>query len=156
MWSLDNELPVTETKTGEQRMHESLAEPRFRALLIGAFAFLALSLATVGIYGVISYSTTQRTREVGIRMALGAARLDVIRLVVGQALLLSLAGIATGLAGALALTRFLAGMLYSVRPTDPLTFAGVSAFLIGISLLASLIPARRAAKVDPMVTLRYE
>jgi len=156
VWSLDKELPVTETKTAEQRMRESVAEPRFRALLIGAFAFLALSLATVGIYGVISYSTTQRTREVGIRIALGAAGPDVMRLVLGQALLLSLAGIAAGLVGALALTRYLAGMLYDIRPTNPLVFAGVSFFLVAISLLASLIPARRATKVDPMVALRYE
>ncbi len=156
VWSLDKELPVTEMKTAEQRMHESVAEPRFRTLLIGAFAFLALSLATVGIYGVISYSTTQRTREVGIRVALGAARLDIMRLVLGQALLLSLAGIAAGLIGAFALTRYLAGMLYSVHPTDPLVFAGVSVLLVGMSLLASLIPAHRATKVDPMVALRHE
>jgi putative ABC transport system permease protein len=156
VWSLDKELPVEEMKTAEQRMRESVAEPRFRTLLIGAFAFLALSLAAVGIYGVISYSAAQRTHEVGIRVALGAARLDIVRLVVGQALLLSLAGTAVGLVGALALTRYLAGMLYSVRATDPLIFAGVSIFLVGLSLVASLIPARRATKVDPTVALRWE
>ena len=156
VWSLDKELPVTEMKTAEQRMQESVAEPRFSTLLIGAFALLALSLASVGIYGVISYSTTQRSREVGIRVALGAVRLDIMRLVVGQALLLSLAGIAAGLIGALVLTRYLAGMLYDIRPTSPLVFAGVSLFLVAISLLASLIPATRATKVGPAMALRYE
>jgi len=156
VWSLDKELPVTEMKSAEQRLRESVAEPRFKTLLIGAFAFLALLLAAVGIYGMLSYSATQRTREVGIRLALGAARVDIVRLVVGQALLLSLAGIAAGLIGALAFTRYLAGMLYGVHPTDPLIFAGVSVFLIALSLVASLIPARRATKVDPMVALRYE
>ena len=156
VWSLDKEIPVTEMKTAEQRIQESVAAPRFRTLLIGIFAFLALSLATVGIYGVISYSATQRIREVGIRVALGATRMDIMRLVVKQGLGLSLAGVAIGLIGALALTRYLAGMLYSVYPTDPLIFTGVSVFLAGISLVASLIPARRATKVDPMVALRYE
>lgn len=156
VWSLDKELPVTEMKTAEQRMDESVSEPRFRTLLIGAFALMALSLATIGIYGVISYSTTQRTRELGIRAALGSPRLDIIRLVVGQALLLSLAGIAVGLIGALALTRYLASMLYRVHPTDPLIFGGVSVFLVGVALLASLLPARRATRVSPMVALRDE
>jgi putative ABC transport system permease protein len=156
VWSLDNELPITEMKTAEQRLQESVAEPRFRALLIGVFALVALSLASVGIYGVISYSTTQRSREVGIRVALGAVRLDIMRLVVGQALWLSLAGIAAGIIGALVLTRYLAGMLYDIRPTDPLVFVGVSFLLVVISLLASLIPASRATKVDPVITLRYE
>jgi putative ABC transport system permease protein len=156
VWSLDKELPVTEMKTAEQRIEESVAEPRFRTLLIGAFALMALSLATVGIYGVISYSTTQRTRELGIRVALGSPRLDIIRLVVGQALLLSLAGIAVGLMGALALTRYLASMLYNVHPTDPLIFGGVSVFLVGVALVASLLPARRATRVSPMVALRDE
>jgi len=156
VWSLDKELPLTEMKTAGQRMQDSVAGPRFRTLLIGVFAFLALSLATVGIYGVISYSTTQRARELGIRMALGATRPDVVRLVVRQALLLSLVGIAAGLIGGLALTRYLAGMLYGVRLIDPVIFAGVSVFLVGISLAASLIPAHRATKVDPVVALRYE
>ena len=156
VWSLDKELPVEEMKTAEQRMRESVAEPRFRTVLIGAFAFLALSLAAVGIYGVISYSAAQRTREMGIRVALGAARLDIVRLVLGQALWLSLAGTAVGLIGALALTRYLAGMPYNVHATDPLIFAGVSVFLVGLSLVASLIPARRATKVDPTVALRCE
>lgn len=143
-------------KTAEQRMQESVAAPRFRTLLTGAFALLALSLATVGVYGVISYSATQRIREMGIRVALGATRVNVMSLVAGQALILSLAGIGLGLIGALALTRYLASMLYSVRSADPLIFAGVSVFLIGLSLAASLIPASRATKVDPAIALRYE
>ncbi len=156
VWSLDKELPVTEIKTAEQRVQESMAAPRFRTQLVAVFAFLALSLATVGMYGVISYSATQRTREVGIRVALGATRLHVLKLVVGQALSLSLVGIAAGLVGAFALTRYLDGMLYDIRPTNFVVFGGVSLFLVAVSLLASLVPARRAAKVDPMVALRYE
>jgi putative ABC transport system permease protein len=156
VWSLDTEVPVTEIKTAEQRMDESISMPRFRSLLISVFAFLALLLSTVGIYGVLSYSTAQRTREVGIRLALGAKRLDVIRLVVGEALLLSLAGIGVGLLGAFALTRFLVGLLYGVRPTDPVIFAAVSVFLLALSLAASFIPARRAMNVAPVVALRYE
>jgi predicted permease len=152
----DVQLPAIRVRTMEHLSLTSTARQNFNLLLLSVFAAIALVLATAGIYGVISYSVAQRTREIGIRMALGAERADVVRLVVGQGLALTLIGVSAGLAGALALTRFLAGMLYSVRPTDPLTFVAVPLLLTGAALLACYVPARRATKVDPMVTLRYE
>jgi predicted permease len=152
----DTQLPATKVHTMEYMSLTSRARQNFNLLLLGVFAAIALLLAAVGIYGVMSYTVAQRTHEFGIRMALGAERADVVRLVVRHALTLTLIGIAAGLAGAFALTRFLASMLYRVRPTDPLTFVGVSILLAGVALLASYIPARRATSVDPMVALRYE
>ena len=152
----DTQLPATKVRTMESLSLTSTARQNFALLLLGVFAAIALLLATVGIYGVISYGVTQRTHEIGIRMALGAERADVVRLVLGQGLGLTLIGVAAGLAGAFALTRFLANMLYGVRPSDPLTFIAVSLVLTGSSLLACYIPAKRATKVDPMVALRYE
>jgi predicted permease len=152
----DAQLPATKVRTMESLSLTSTARQNFTLLLLGVFAAIALLLATVGIYGVISYGVTQRTREIGIRIALGAERDNVIRLVVGQGLVLTLLGVAAGLAGAFALTRFLAKMLYGVRPTDPLTFIAVSVVLTGTALLACYLPARRAAKVDPLVALRHE
>jgi putative ABC transport system permease protein len=152
----DAQLPAMSVRTMEQLTLSSTARQNFALLLLGVFAAIALLLATVGIYGVISYSVAQRTREIGIRMALGAERADVVRLVVGQGLGLTLIGIAAGLAGAFALTRFLVSLLYGVKPTDPLTFISVSLVLTGAALLACYIPAWRATKVDPMEALRYE
>ena len=156
VWSVNNDQPVSNIRTMEQVLAESVAEPRIFTLLMGVFAALALGLAAVGIYGVVSYSVSQRTHEVGVRMALGAERVDVLRLVVGQGMLLTGIGLGIGLAGAMALTRFLSSFLYGVRPTDPLTFAAVALALAGVALLATYIPARRATKVDPMIALRYE
>jgi predicted permease len=147
--------PVYEIRTMQKIVSESMAGQRFPLILLGAFAGLALLLASVGLYGVISYSVTQRTREIGIRMALGAEKSHVLRMVIRQGLKLALIGVAIGIAGALALARFLSSMLYGVNPTDPLTFIAVSLILITIALVACYIPARRAANVDPMVALRY-
>ena len=124
--------------------------------VIAAFAGLALLLAAIGIYGVLSFTVAQRTHEIGLRMALGAPRAAVVRMIVGRATGLAAAGVAIGLAGGLAVSRVLASLLYGVRATDPLVFAGVSAVLLGIAVMAAYIPARRAAQVDPLTALRHE
>jgi putative ABC transport system permease protein len=154
--ALDKDQPVSDVRTLEQVAGEAVGPQRFAMILLGAFAALALALAAVGIYGVMAYSVAQRTHEIGIRVALGANRGNVLGMVVRQALELALVGAALGLAGALGLTRLLSSLLYSVRPTDPLTLALVTLVLVGVSAFASYIPARRATKVDPMEALRYE
>jgi putative ABC transport system permease protein len=153
---LDAEVPLLNIRTMDDSVSESLSPERFTMLLLGAFAGLALLLAVVGIYSVMSYSVSRRTNEIGIRVALGASRRDVLLLVLRQAWMLALIGAAIGIAGALALSRLMASQLYGVQPTDPLTFATVAALLIIVSLAASYFPARRATRVDPMVALRYE
>jgi len=152
----DTQLPATAVQTMEQLLRDSTAETNFNLLLLGVFAAIVLLLAVVGVYGVMSYSVEQRTHEIGIRMALGAERGDALKLVFGLGSKLTLAGVAVGIGGALALTRLLASLLYGVRPTDPLTFITVSLILTGVAMLACCIPSRRATNVDPMVALRYE
>jgi putative ABC transport system permease protein len=137
-------------------LSESVAQPRFNALMIGLFAALAFILAAIGIYGVINYDVTQRTGEIGVRMALGAQSRDVVRLILRQGILLTLGGLGAGIAGAFALTRLLSGLLFEVKPSDPLTYVLVSVLLAVVAIAACLIPARRATKVDPLVALRYE
>jgi putative ABC transport system permease protein len=153
---IDKELPVSNVKTLEQYLSTSIAQQRFSVLLLGIFAAVAMALACVGIYGVLSYSVAQRRREIGVRMALGAARRDVLRLVVGHAMLLTLIGVAIGLGAAFALTRVMSTLLFGVSATDPMTFGLIALLLVAVALLAALVPARRATKVDPMVALRCE
>jgi putative ABC transport system permease protein len=153
---LDRDQPLYNVRTMERMLAESLARERFSLLLIMVFAGLALLLAAVGIYGVMAYSVTQRAHEIGVRMALGAERRDVLRLVAVQGMRLVLTGVLAGAGLALALTHLMTGLLYGVTATDPLTFISVAALLMLVALLACYLPARRATKVDPMVALRYE
>ncbi len=153
---LDSNLPRPEVETQDQWLAQFTTQPKFRAVLFGIFGVLALLLANVGIYGVLSQLVAQRTHEIGIRVALGAQYGDVLRLVAGEGFKLIAIGVAIGIAGALALTRLLSGLLYGVKPSDPFTFIAASLILAGVALLACYIPARRATKVDPMVALRYE
>lgn len=153
---LDREQPMASVATMEQLLADSLSRARFTMLLLGIFAGVALLLAAVGIYGLIAYSVTQRTQELGIRIAMGAQRRDVLRLVLGQGTRLTLFGLVLGIAAALGITRLLASLLFGISATDPLTFAGVAALLAFVALLACFIPARRATRVDPIVALRYE
>jgi predicted lysophospholipase L1 biosynthesis ABC-type transport system permease subunit len=154
--TVDRELPLHNIATMDQVVSKSVADPRFYTLLLGSFSALALILASAGIYSVISYSVTQRTREIGIRLALGAQAGSILRLVVRQGMALTLAGLAIGLGGAFALTRVLSDFLYQVSVTDPTTFALLSSLLAAVALLACWIPARRATKVDPLAALRRE
>jgi len=154
--AVDKDIPLYQIATMEQLVETTTAQRRFTLLLAGVFAALSLLLAGLGIYSVIARSVAQRTREIGIRMALGAQTGDVLRLIVGQGLKLALLGVGIGLAGATAITRLMKTLLFGVSPTDPLTFGGVALLLVGVALLACWIPARRAAKVDPMIALKCE
>jgi ABC-type antimicrobial peptide transport system permease subunit len=154
--SLNPEAPVSEVKPMPTILTEAASTPRSITSLFAAFATLALILGVIGIYGVISFFVGQRTREIGIRMALGAQRRDVLQLVITEGLTLTLTGIAVGLVAALSLTRFLTAQLYGVSPTDPLDFAAVATLFATVAVAACYIPARRAMQVDPLVALRYE
>jgi putative ABC transport system permease protein len=154
--AVDKQLPLYDVAPMEQVIAQRVADPRFYMLLLSSFSALALILAAAGIYGVISYAVTERTHEIGIRVALGAKAGDVLKLVITQGMKLVLAGLAIGLAGAFALTRVLTGFVYQVSVTDPITFTTLSLLLVGVAVLACYLPARRATKVDPMVALRCE
>jgi len=154
--AIDANVPVFDIRIMDQRISESLARRRFAMVSLGLFAVVAMTLAAVGIYGVMSYTVTQRTREIGIRMALGASSSGVLRLIVGKGMTLAAVGVGIGLAGALAATRMMASLLFGVSSTDPLTFAVISFLLAGVALGACFVPARRATRVDPMEALRYE
>jgi putative ABC transport system permease protein len=154
--AIDKDQPIHSFKPLEATVSELVAPQRFTTLLLAGFAALAALLAAIGLYGVISYAVTQRTREIGIRMAVGADSRAVMRMVIRQGLLLAVIGVAAGLAASFALTRLLASLLFGVSTTDPATFLVISTLLVGVSLVASFVPARRAMKVDPMVALRYE
>jgi putative ABC transport system permease protein len=156
VWSLDHSLPVSEVLTMDRVVADVNAQPRFEMLLLGVFAAVALVLAAVGIYGVMNYSVSRRTREIGIRISLGASRADVMRMVMLQGMLQALAGATAGFAGAMLLAQLIAKMLYGVRPTDPITFGGVVVVLGVAALLATCVPARKATRIEPMVALRNE
>jgi putative ABC transport system permease protein len=153
---LDKDLPLENIRTMTQLVDSSVAQRKLSMRLLGGFAGVALLLAAIGLYGVLAYMVTQRTREIGIRMALGAQRRDVLGLVVGQGMRLAFAGVALGVLGAFALTRVLQRLLFEIKPTDPLTFVAVTTLLMLVAFLACWLPARRAAKVHPMEALRYE
>ena len=154
--SMDKNQPLSELTTMDEIIAKNVAPRRFKMLLLGLFAALALVLAAVGIYGVMSYSVEQRTHEIGVRSALGATREDILSLIVAQGFRLTVIGMLTGIAGALALTRYIASLLFGVTERDPFTFAAVVCVLSVVALIACYIPARRAARVDPMIALRHE
>ena len=154
--SIDNDLPVTDIEPFPHALGQSIARERFRTFLLGSFSAMALVLAAVGIFGVVSYSASQRRQEIGIRMALGAQRGDVLRLILRQGAKLALLGLSIGIVFALLLTRFMSSMLYGVSAKDPVIFGAVAAVLFGVALAACYIPARRALRVDPLVALRYQ
>ncbi len=156
VWEIDRDQPVSNVSTMKEVLSESIARQRFSMLLLGLFAAVALMLASIGIYGVMSYSVAQRTHEFGIRMALGARGIDVLKLAIRQGAKLVLIGVAIGLASSFILTRFMSSLLFDVTATDPMTFTGVASLLVLIALAACFVPARRATKVDPMIALRYE
>src|SRR6185295_12445258 len=154
--SSDKKVPVTRVLPLTEAISETVSESRFYTLLFGLFGLTGLLLTVTGIYSVISYTVTHHTREIGIRMALGAKTMDVLRLIVGKGLMLTLIGVGIGLLGALALTRVMQTLLFGISATDWVTFTGVAMLLTLVGVLAAAIPARRATKVDPLVALRYE
>jgi putative ABC transport system permease protein len=156
VWAEDKDIPLEVVATMERITSDATSDSKFISVMLGVFALIALLLGAMGIYGVISYSVGQRTREIGVRMALGAQRPDVLRLVLAQGMKLALFGVATGGVAALGLTRLMKGMLFGVNATDPMTFAVIAVLLTLVAALACWIPARRAIRVDPMIALRCE
>ncbi|HKY03866.1 MAG TPA: FtsX-like permease family protein, partial [Blastocatellia bacterium] len=154
--SIDGDLPVFSVKSMDEMLGDMMAQRRLNMLLFAILAGVALILAAVGIYGVIAYSVTQRTHEIGIRMALGAQRRDIVRMVVGQGIILAAGGVGVGILASILLTRLMTALLYGVSATDLVTFVAISGLLTLVAVLASFIPARRATRVDPMIALRYE
>jgi ABC-type antimicrobial peptide transport system permease subunit len=154
--SMDPSLPIIKLQTMDDVFSESTARPRFLAQLLGGFALLALLLAAIGTYGILSYLVTERRREIGIRMALGANRGSVLGMVMGQGMLLAVAGVVIGVIGALAVNQVISTLLFGIEPTDPVTIAGVVGAIAAVALLACYLPARRATLVDPMLVLRNE
>ena len=153
---LDRSVPVYQVSTMEDYVYKSAAQPRFQTFLLGCFAVIALALAAIGLYGLLSYMVVQRTFEIGLRMALGAQRGDALRMIVLRGLTLALAGLVLGMAASAVLTRLISGMLFGVRPTDPVTWAATAALLLAVSMAASCVPAFRASRLDPMKTLREQ
>jgi putative ABC transport system permease protein len=153
---MDSGLPVSEVGTMQRWVDESLSRTKFQTALLAVFAGLALVLAALGIYGVVSYSVAQRTHEIGVRVALGAQQGQVARMILWRALILTLTGLTLGLAGAFALGRYLKTLLFEIEPADPVTLTSVTLVLLGVALLGAMVPAARAMRVDPMVVLRYE
>jgi putative ABC transport system permease protein len=156
VWSIDPDQPITGVRTLDEVLAASAAQRRFNMTLLASFAALAVVLALIGVYGVIGYSVAQRTREIGIRVALGATRSDVVALVVRAGMGWSLVGVAGGFAGALGLSRLISGLLFGVTPNDPATFVAIALAMLGVALAATYVPARRAATVDPIAALRAE
>ena len=154
--TIDPQLPITSIRSMNDVASTALAQQRFNMMLIGIFAAVALALTMVGLYGLLSYQVAQRTREIGVRMALGARRAHVLRLIVARGLILTMVGLAMGVAGSLGLARFLTTLLFGVSATSPWVFGTVAGALFVVALLASVIPARRAVRVDPVIALRYE
>ncbi len=156
VWAVNKNQPIYSIRTEEQLISDSLSSRRFSLFLLGIFAVISLVLAGVGLYGLISISTSQRTQEIGVRIALGAQTSTILKMVIIEGVLLALLGVGVGLIGSFLLTRFLNTMLFGITPTDPFTFASVSVLLVLVALLASYIPARRATRIDPIIALRLE
>jgi putative ABC transport system permease protein len=154
--SVDANRPPAKIQAIEEVLSDEVAAPRLYTVLLGAFAGMAMLLASIGIYGLVSYSVTLRTREIGIRMALGAERAGILRMVLAQGAGLAVVGVAVGLVASLGLTRLIAGLLFGITATDPATLVSISALLVAVAVVASLVPARRATRVDPMIALRAE
>jgi putative ABC transport system permease protein len=156
VWSVDRNMPVYEVRTMEQILDEDTSQRRFQSFVMSVFAGLALILASIGLFGVLASLVGQRTQEIGIRMALGAQSKDVLRMVIGEGVRLVLLGIVIGVGAGIALSRYLASLFFGVNPANPLTYFEVAALMIVIALIACLLPALRAIRVNPMVALRYE